>query len=187
MGAEGADLVERMAHGDRGAFAAFYDRFAPLAFGLIRRILREPAEAEEVLQEVFFELWQAAGQYDALRGSPAAWVATRARSRAIDRVRSLRTRDERVAAEVESAAAQPAEPPPDIAAQVVERTSVRGALAQLLPAQREVIELAYLGGLTHTEISSRLKQPLGTVKTRIRSGLQSLRELLGEPALGARV
>jgi len=176
-----------MARGDNAAFGGFYDSFAPLAFGLIRRILPEAADAEEVLQEVFWELWQGAGQYDPLRGSPAAWVVTRARSRAIDRLRAQRTRDTRTVAHQDTIGSHGGErPAADLASELSDRQVVHGALARLGPAQREVIELAYFGGLSHSEIASRLRQPLGTVKTRIRTGLQSLRELIGEPALGAR-
>jgi RNA polymerase sigma-70 factor (ECF subfamily) len=168
-----------MAGGDREAFAAFYDAFAPLAFGLIRRVLREPAEAEEVLQDVFWELWRSAAQYDPARGTPAAWVVTRARSRAIDKLRTVRKRDEVHVERLESMGEGSVEGPAgDPAAQVADRQLVTGALARLVPAQREVVELAYFGGLTHTEIAGRLRQPLGTVKTRMRIALQTLRGLL---------
>ncbi len=183
MAQEGVELLHRMAAGDRGAFGAFYDAFASLALGIVRRILGDGPEAEEVLQDVFWELWRAAPQYDAARGSPAAWVVTRARSRAIDRLRSLRKRDEIAVDEVEHIAGRaPAAAPDDPAGSVAEREVVRGALARLVPAQREVVELAYFGGMTHTEIADRLRQPLGTVKTRMRTALQKLRELLAEPA-----
>lgn len=184
MPLEGVALIRRMAAGDHDAFGAFYDAFSPLAFGLIRRILPEAAEAEEVLQDVFWELWRVAGQYDATRGSPAAWVVTRARSRAIDRVRSLRRRDEVPVERLETAGG-PEAGEHDPGARVADRQLVRGALALLAPAQREVIELAYFGGMTQTEIAARLGQPLGTVKTRVRAALQSLRELLREPAMDA--
>src|SRR5262245_35690267 len=110
---QGAELVRRMAGGDRQAFAAFYDGFAPLAYGLIRRILHDASDADEVLQEVFLELWRAAGQYDAARGTPAAWVVTRARSRAIDRLRSLRKRDEVAVDRLETMTAETSSGRPD--------------------------------------------------------------------------
>src|SRR6266850_3347913 len=97
MAAPGPDLVRRMAAGDREAFAAFYDAYAPLAFGLIRRVVGDADEAADVLQEVFLELWRAAPSYDPRRGTPEAWVTVRARSRGIDRVRSVRRREEMVA------------------------------------------------------------------------------------------
>jgi RNA polymerase sigma-70 factor (ECF subfamily) len=181
VAAEGAELIARIVKGDRDAFGRFYDAFAPLAYGLIRRILPEPGEAEEVLQEVFWEIWRLAPRYDPARGTPAAWVVTRARSRAIDRLRALRRREEVGVGSVDAAgapaAAATAEDP---GARVPDRELVRGALGALGPAQREVVELAFFAGLTHTEIAERLRQPLGTVKTRMRTALRRMRELLGE-------
>ena len=166
-----------MVAGDRQAFVDFYDRYASLAYGLILRILRDPAEAADVLQEVFWELWQLAATYDAGRGTPEAWILTRARSRAIDRVRFVRRRGEIFVAPLDEALAA-TDPAPDVAEQAADRSVVRGALARLPAEQREVIELAYYGGLTQTEIAERLEQPLGTVKTRIRLGLERLREVV---------
>jgi RNA polymerase sigma-70 factor, ECF subfamily len=171
MAAPGTDVIRRMAGGDREAFAAFYDAYAPLAFGLLRRILRDPDEAAETLQDVFWELWRTAGDYDPGRGSPEAWVTIRARSRGIDRVRSIRRREEMLL--VDGAVPDPAESP---SAAVEDRDTVRGALGELPANQREVIELAYLGGLTQSQIAARLGQPLGTVKTRMRLGMERLRE-----------
>ena len=166
-----------IAAGDRQAFAPFYDRFAPMVYPMVLRIVREPADAADVLQETFWEAWEAAGTYDPNRGSPEAWIVMRARSRAIDRVRSMRRRSETFVGPLdESVTATAQEPKPDAA---VDRGTVRGALDRLPEAQREVIELAYYGGLTQTEIAERLKQPLGTVKTRIRLGLERLRDVLG--------
>src|SRR5687767_4405214 len=168
-----------MAEGDRQALAPFYDRYAPIVFPLVMRIVRDRADAADVLQEVFWEAWQYAGRYDAERGSPEAWILTRARSRAIDRVRSVRRRSGTFVAPLDEAiAAAPDEGRPDPAEQASDRTRVQRALGTLPDAQREVIELAYWGGLTQTEIAERLKQPLGTVKTRIRLGLERLRELM---------
>jgi RNA polymerase sigma-70 factor (ECF subfamily) len=169
-----------MAGGDREALARFYDAYAPLAFGLIRRLVGDPDEAADVLQDVFWELWRAAGEYDPSRGSPAAWVTVRARSRGIDRMRAARRRDEMLVPGTTEPLAAMADPrAEDPATAVSDRWAVRGALAALPDSQREVIELAYLGGLTQSEISLRLRQPLGTVKTRIRLGMERLRELMG--------
>src|SRR2546430_7829071 len=108
MVSPGTELIRRMAAGDRDALAPFYDLYAPLAFGLLRRMLRDVDEAAEVLQEVWWELWRAAGEYDPRRGSPEAWVTVRARSRGIDRVRSVRRREEMLVAPLsETAAAVP--------------------------------------------------------------------------------
>jgi RNA polymerase sigma-70 factor (ECF subfamily) len=179
VSAEGVELLARIAAGDREAFGRFYDAYAPLAFGLIRRILPQPGDAEDVLQEVFWEIWRLAPRYEPARGAPAAWVLTRARSRAIDRLRSLRRRDEVGVEAIDTAAApSPAGRAEDPSSRVPDRELVRGAMGALVPAQREVIELAFFGGMTHTEIAARLKQPLGTVKTRMRSALKHMREQL---------
>ena len=179
MATSGADLIKGMAAGDRDAFAQFYDRHAPLVFPLILKIVRERAEAADVLQEVFWEAWQGAAGYDPERGSPEAWMVTRARSRAIDRIRALRRRSETFVAPADEAlTAAPDDPARDAAVRAEERGILRNALDRLPEAQREVIELAYYGGLTQTEIAARLKQPLGTVKTRIRLGLERLREVV---------
>lgn len=180
MEVAGADLIRRMAAGDRQAFAPFYDRYASLVFPLILRIVRDRADAADVLQEVFWEAWQSAGRYDAGRGTPEAWVVMRARSRAIDRVRSVRKRSGTFVAPLDEAVmAAPDEGKPDPADLLSDRGRVQSALERLPGAQREVIELAYWNGLTQTEIATRLAQPLGTVKTRIRLGLERLREALG--------
>jgi RNA polymerase sigma-70 factor (ECF subfamily) len=179
MTAAGEDLIRAMATGDRDAFARFYDRCAPLAYSIILRIVRDRADAAEVLQEVFWEAWRSADRYDPARGTPEAWLITRARARAIDRVRSVRRRGETFVAPVdEELAAAPAEAGGDAAERAETRGVIRNALARLPEAQREVIELAYYAGLTQTEIAERLKQPLGTVKTRIRLGLERLREAM---------
>jgi RNA polymerase sigma-70 factor (ECF subfamily) len=157
MATIGADLVRQMAAGDRDAFADFYDHYAPVVFPLILRIVRERAAASDVLQEVFWEAWRDAPAYDSARGSPEAWMVTRARTRAIDRIRSTRRWSETFVAPLDEGIA---------------------ALDRLPEAQREVIELAYYTGLTQTEIAERLKQPLGTVKTRIQLGLERLREVV---------
>jgi RNA polymerase sigma-70 factor (ECF subfamily) len=177
MPAQRAELIRRMAGGDRDAFAAFYDVYAPLAFGVIRRIVRSAAEAEEVLQDVFWEIWSSAAEYDPARGSPEAWVVMRARSRGIDRARSMRRRSEMH--DASHAASPPPEPAANPAVQSEARDAVRDLLDRLPANQRDVIELAFFQGLTQTEIAARVRQPLGTVKTRMRLGLQKLREILG--------
>jgi RNA polymerase sigma-70 factor (ECF subfamily) len=168
-----------MAAADAAAFASFYDRYAPLAYGLILRIVGEPADAADVLQDVFWEAWQTAVGYDPARGTPEAWILVRARARAIDRVRAVRRRS-RTFVEPVDEATDPAAAVPgaDVAEQAAARTTVAGALGALTDVQREVIELAYWEGLTQSEIADRLKQPLGTVKTRMRLGLDRLREVL---------
>ena len=174
--ADGVTLARRMVSGDAAAFAAFYDRYAGLVFTLIRRILRQPAEAEDVLQEVFWQAWRDAGAYDPRRGSPEAWLLNRARSRAIDRLRAVRRRGETfVQAKVDAMSQAPDRATPDPGGLAADKTLVEGALGVLPAAQRQVIELAFFSGLTQTEIAQRLGEPLGTVKTRTRAGLERLR------------
>jgi RNA polymerase sigma-70 factor (ECF subfamily) len=176
----GADLIRRMAAGDRQAFAPFYDRYAPLVYPLVLRIVRDRQDAADVIQDVFWEAWQVAHTYDSLRGTPEAWIVMRARSRAIDRIRAVRRRSETFVAPLDESLAQvPARSDPDAASLAADRGRLETALARLPEPQREVIELAYAAGFTQTEIAERLKQPLGTVKTRIRLGLARLREAFG--------
>ena len=182
MPTPGGDLIRAMAAGSRDAFAQFYDRYAPLVLPFVLRIVRDRADAVEVLQDVFWEAWRGAAAYDPSRGTPEAWIITRARTRAIDRVRAVRRRGETFVAPVDEATAgAPTPPGGDAAVRAEDRQLVAGALAQLSEAQREVIELAYYSGLTQTEIAERLKQPLGTIKTRIRLALARLREVVTPP------
>jgi len=175
---DAAALIARIAHGDRDAFGRFYDGFAGLALGLIRRVLRDPAAAEEVLQEVFWQVWREAVHYDPRRGSPEAWLLMRARTRAIDRLRSMRRRDRTFVMGTDESMAQPTGTPDHDPGTAVDRGLVQSALEQLPPAQRWVIELAFFEGLTQSEIAARLGEPLGTVKTRARLGLERLRGVL---------
>jgi RNA polymerase sigma-70 factor (ECF subfamily) len=182
MTTPGEDLIRQMAAGDRDAFARFYDRYAPLVYPLVLRIVRDRPDAADVLQEVFWETWRNAAGYDAGRGTPEAWLITRARTRAIDRVRAVRRRGETFVAPLDErlAAALP-DPGGDAAERAAARGLVLTALEQLPEPQREAIQLAYYAGLTQTEIAERLQQPLGTVKTRIRLGLERLRDVVGRP------
>ena len=178
MPTPGADLIRAMAAGDRDAFARFYDRYAPLVFPLVLRIVRDRADAADVIQDVFWEAWRGASAYDPARGTPEAWIVMRARTRAIDRVRAMRRREETFVAPVDEATATASGGlGGDAAARAEDRQLVATALAVLPASQREVIELAYFAGLTQTEIAERLEQPLGTVKTRIRMALARLREV----------
>ena len=178
-GSETSTLIARIAAGDRDAFSRFYDLLAPTAFGLIRRVLRDPEAAAEVLQEVFWQVWREAPQYDAGRGSPEAWLVMRAKTRAIDRLRSIRRRDRTFVAPVDESVARSSEEPAENPAVVAEdRSLIQTALAQLPEPQRRVIEMAFFEGLTQSEIAIRLREPLGTVKTRARLGLERLRGAL---------
>jgi RNA polymerase sigma-70 factor (ECF subfamily) len=179
-------LIAAIAAGDRDAFSRFYDLTAPMAFALIRRVLRDPEAAAEVLQEVFWQVWQDAPRYDPTRGTAEAWLVMRAKTRAIDRLRSIRRRDRTFVAPVDESVVQRREdqaPNPAVVAE--DRGLIQTALAQLPEPQRRVIELAFFEGLTHSEIATRLGEPLGTVKTRARLGLDRLRGVLGGERLSA--
>ena len=167
------------ARGDAEAFAELYDLCSSNVYGLIRRILRNVAQSDEVLQEVMLEVWRLAPRFDATLGSASAWIMTIAHRRAVDRVRSEvaeRGRVERASSRADVSGA----PVDDDVIDELDRQRVRVALDRLTDLQRSSIELAYFGGLTHTEIAAYLDVPLGTVKTRIRDGLIRLRDELGE-------
>jgi RNA polymerase sigma-70 factor, ECF subfamily len=174
-------VMRRIAEGDRAAVAELYDRYADVVFSLACRIVSLPADAEDVVQEVFMQAWRQAARYDADRASAAAWLLNMTRSRAIDRLRANRTR-QRVSGDgdrIESTpAAEQDQEQHTISAERADR--VRAALDSLADAQRQAIDLAYFSGLTHGEIAARLHEPLGTIKTRIRSGLLKLRDALME-------
>ena len=176
------DLLVATGIGDRAAFAALYDRTSARIFGLVRRVVVDPAQAEEVTQDVYLEIWQTAPRFDRDRGSAVSWMFTLAHRRAVDRVRSAqsaRDRDLRVGA-------RDLDVPVDTVAESaevrIEHERAREALASLSDLQRECVALAYYGGLTQSEIAERLDIPLGTVKTRLRDGMIRLRRLLGVTA-----
>jgi RNA polymerase sigma-70 factor (ECF subfamily) len=166
-----ADLIHQMGEGDADAFALFYDRYAPLIYPLILRILPEPDDAAACLQDVFWESRQNARTYDAARATPDAWLVTRARARAIERMRAARRRRD-------SSPLGPRTFPSAERLPSLDRSVLTRAFERLPDPQREALELAYYGGLTQTEITARLKQPLGTVKTRLRLALDRLREMV---------
>ena len=175
-------LIQRAAAQDREAFSQLYDRFSTWVFSLAMRMLRAQSDAEDLLQEVFMQVWRQAGSYSQERGSPEAWIINIARSRAIDKLRSIRRRDKSFVLTDDPAAA---ESPDNVESTVGEseaRLATNSALASLPEAQRRVLELAYFDGLSQTEIADRLKEPLGTVKTRMRAGIQRLRGKLGTQA-----
>jgi RNA polymerase sigma-70 factor, ECF subfamily len=176
------DLIEKVARKDRQAFSQLYDRFAPLVYSLALRMLKAPADAEDLLQEVFVQLWRQAGQYRRDRGTPEAWIINITRSRAIDRLRSARRMDKSFVLTADPPAAETADAVESAAAESELRVIMNSALASLPESQRTVLELAYFDGFTQSEIAARLAEPLGTVKTRMRSGIQRLRSLLGTGA-----
>lgn len=182
-----AALIDAIARGDESAFATLYKQYGPILFGLLLRIVRDRPEAEDVLQEVFLQVWQQAENFDAARGRAFTWLVTLARSRAIDRLRARESRERTATASAREVVEEVRDAAAD-AASAEEGEVVRGALAAIPEEQRRALLLAYFEGLTQTEIAAQTGQPLGTVKTRIRSGMRKLREQLrktlgGEPGL----
>jgi len=170
--------IARVAAGDQTAFASLYDVLAPSVFGVVRRVLRDPAQAEEVTQEVFVEIWRQAARFDPERGSVRTWAITIAHRRAVDRVRSEQSHRDRQTV-IGSAAQETPSTPEDAAVDADDRSRARAAIAMLPAVQREALELAFYDGLTHVQIADRLGIALGTVKTRIRDGLIRLRTIMG--------
>lgn len=171
-------LLKAIAGKEEKALSQLYDRYRVVLFGLLVRILNNREEAEDVLQELFLQVWHRAGDYDSKRGRPFTWLVTLARSRAIDRLRSVASR-ERVATE---SAREATEEVSDAVADAVrseQRGIVTSALSQLPEEQQRALVLAYFDGLTQSEIADSLGAPLGTVKTRMRAGMIKLREMLG--------
>lgn len=178
-----AGLMTRVRERDAQALRALYDRHSSLVYGLGLRILRDAAEAEDLVQDVFLHLWRRAEMFDGQRGQFTGWLVSLARNRAIDRLRARRTRlrkGEEFEAEVAATPAPRGADPDETAYAGELRGAVTNALALLPEPQRAALELAYFGGLSHSEIAERLAAPLGTVKARIRQGMIRLRDLLGE-------
>jgi RNA polymerase sigma-70 factor (ECF subfamily) len=172
------DLLKAIARRDESALAAIYDRYRVILFGLLVRILNSREEAEDVLQEVFLQVWHRAADFDETRGRPFTWLVTVTRSRGIDRLRSLAARERVAIAGSKEATEEVSDAATDAYASE-QRELVSNALDQLPEEQRRALVLAYFEGLSQSEIAAKLGAPLGTVKTRMRSGLMKLRELLG--------
>jgi RNA polymerase sigma-70 factor (ECF subfamily) len=178
-----AELLGRILKRDREAFAALYDRWAPVLFSFSVRVLRDAGDAEEVVQDVFVQVWKDAHRFDAARGSIKTWLFTITRSRALDRWRSRRTAEQRLASAEELPELEA--PDGDPAAQSQLSRLVARQMGRLSAKERTVLTLAYFEGLTQEEIAERIGEPLGTVKGRARSGLAKLHSLfLGEKADG---
>lgn len=172
-----ATLLSRLLQKDVSAFEQLYDRHSRLVYGLVLRILQQASTSEEVVQDVFLQLWRNADQYDSSRGPFVPWLCTMARNRALDQLRLKSERQRR-------REDQPDELPPLVVAPDYEKAldekrraeRVRALMASLAPQQKKAIELAYFEGLSHSEIAAALKEPLGTVKSWIRNGLLRLKE-----------
>ena len=172
---EDQDLLRRIVTKDATAFSAFFDRYNQLAFSLVFRILKVREDAEDVLVDVFWQVWRQADRYDPSRGKPVAWLLTIARTRAID---SLRSGSRRESATESPVAGDPPLEHKDPFVLADTRRAVREALKELPESQRVALEMAYFDGMSHTEIAAALNKPLGTMKDHIRNGMLSLRKRL---------
>jgi RNA polymerase sigma-70 factor (ECF subfamily) len=174
-----AGLLKACGRGDQAAFAQLYDATSSRVVGLAVRVVRDPAQAEEVAQEALLEIWKMSGRFDPAKGSPLGWMLTIVHRKAVDRVRSAEASTRRDT--TYHSRNQPVEhdTTAEAATASLEARRVRQALGGLTPVQREALELAYFGGYTHTEVATMLELPVGTAKTRIRDGLIRLRDTMG--------
>ena len=172
-------LLKLASRGDQEAFARLYDATSARVFGLAVRIVRDRAQAEEVAQEAFLEIWRTASRFDPAKGSAQAWMLTIVHRKSVDRVRSAEASTRRDATYERRNQTVDHDSTADAAHASLEARRVRHAMESLTPVQREAVELAYFGGYTHTEVASMLELPLGTAKTRIRDGLIRLRDTIG--------
>jgi RNA polymerase sigma-70 factor (ECF subfamily) len=174
-----ADLLRLCGRGDQYAFAQLYDAVASRVHGLAVRVVRDPAQAEEVAQEAFLEIWKSSGRFDPSKGSPLGWLLTIVHRKSVDRIRSAEASTRRDATYNQQNQPVDHDSTAEAAHASLEARRVRAALGSLTPVQREALELAYFGGYTHTEVATMLDLPVGTAKTRIRDGLIRLRDTMG--------
>lgn len=179
-GQDAVALIRATAAGDEQAFERLYDLLAPRVHGLVLRVVRDPAQSEEVTQEVFLDIWRLASEIDLERGSPMGWILTLAHRRAVDRVRSAEAARRRDHLEAVRDPRRSRDETVEQAQSNLDGDRVRAALGSLSEIQREAIRLAYFEGRTHTQVAETLGIPLGTAKSRIRDALLRLRDVLGE-------
>jgi RNA polymerase sigma-70 factor, ECF subfamily len=174
-----ADLLKACGRGDESAFARLYDATSSRVVGLAVRVVRDPAQAEEVAQEAFLEIWRTSARFDPAKGSPLGWLLTIVHRKAVDRVRSAQASTRRDTTYNQQNQPVDHDATAEAGLASLEAQRVRGALASLTAVQRQALELAYFGGYTHTEVAAMLELPVGTAKTRIRDGLIRLRDTMG--------
>jgi RNA polymerase sigma-70 factor, ECF subfamily len=172
-------LLAAVARGDQSAFAELYDRYIGHVYGVVRRVVRDPAQSEEVAQEILVEVWRTVTRFDPSRGSARTWILTIAHRRAIDRVRSEQAARDRLQKVAQRDHQRDFDEVSERVEVRLEQEQVRSALGTLTDLQREAVELAYYQGYTYREVSELLDTPLGTIKTRMRDGLIRLRDALG--------
>jgi RNA polymerase sigma-70 factor (ECF subfamily) len=173
------NLLARVATGDRAAFSDLYDEVAPRVFGLVKRLLRDHSQSEEVTQEIFLEIWQSASRFDPNKGGATTWILTMAHRRAVDRVRasqSSRDRDVKIGIRDHETEYDNVSSTVEVR---VEHERVEKAMARLTELQRQAIQLSYYGGYSNSEVAEILSVPIGTIKTRIRDGMIRLRDEMG--------
>jgi RNA polymerase sigma-70 factor (ECF subfamily) len=173
------ELLKLSGRGDEAAFAQLYDATAARAFGLAVRVVRDPAQAEEVSQEAFLEIWRTASRFDPAKGSAVSWILTLVHRKSVDRVRSAEASTRRDTTYHQGSQAVDHDSTAEAAQASMEARRVRQAMGSLTEVQRQALELAYFKGYTHTEVAAMLDLPVGTAKTRIRDGLIRLRDTMG--------
>ena len=174
-----AELLKRSGRGDEAAFAELYDATSARAYGLAVRVVRNPNQAEEVMQEAFLELWRTASRFDSAKGSAVSWILTLVHRKSVDRIRSAEASTRRDTVWHHGSQDVEHDSTAEAAQASMEARRVRQALDSLTEVQREALELAYFKGYTHTEVATMLDLPVGTAKTRIRDGLIRLRDTMG--------